>query len=299
MRISIVKTSKEGAMTTKANITAFACVFLIGACGSSHSKKDQPKTEQEPKHTGIYLAGMVATTESIQTELVDKHCISCHSAGHKAGGLDLTDITTSISADDDIIVPKNPEKSEFYEEMEAGHMPPKGEPISPDSLAVVKAWIEALPAAEPTPGDDDPKPRSDDDPKPEEPIKVEATLGSIQSWVDHECVSCHDTATRDNREVDLTDISRLIMTSFGEPTSGIGGKIINPGKPLSSTFFTIMDPAFTRDPEKLMPKDEDPVAPEVLSVIKTWIEALPPVQRQDPCEVDPNSPECDVPVPRT
>jgi hypothetical protein len=276
-------------MNVNLKIAAVTCAFLIGACGVKRSKRT-PTPEQPPVTTGIFLAGMLPTTESVQSELVNKHCLSCHAAGTKdydtgETDLDLTDLKVFISAENNIVIPKNPAGSLFYTEIASGDMPEHGDPISVDSVDVVKTWIESLPLLTP--------PSAEVDSKPEETIVVTASLESIQNWVNHECVKCHKEATEDNHDVDLSNISLLIMTSPSDRTSGFGGKIITPHKPLTSIFYTSMDDKYTTEKEKLMPKKGAAVDPAILATIRSWIELLPALEEVDPCIEDPNRPECE------
>ena len=68
-------------------IVILAAILPVLSCGSG-KHQPRPDTENEHAERGIYLAGMVATTESIQKDLVNNHCISCHNATHNAGNLD-------------------------------------------------------------------------------------------------------------------------------------------------------------------------------------------------------------------
>jgi hypothetical protein len=252
----------------------------IESLDQASSTRPQPK----PVAKEIEVKDLMPTTASVQSLLVDGYCLSCHNDKKHAGGVDLSDIAKLVSSTGKIIVPKSPATSSIYTEIAEGHMPPKAR-VATKTLAVLKTWIEGLP--ETTDGGN----TGTDQDEPQ----VEPNLASVQGWVDYMCVDCHDAATRENRQIDLTDITKVIMTAPDQPTSGLGAKIIYPGKPLRSNFYTIMDPQFTTDASKLMPKESDPVREAVLAKIRAWIEGLPAIPEANPCDVDPNRPECSQP----
>lgn len=94
--------------------------------------------------------------------------------------------------------------------------------------------------------------------------KLKATLGDVQTRIiNPKCLSCHTTSNPDNRNIGLANIADLIEGS----SSLAPRKIIKPGCPEQSFFFTIM-----RTGE--MPTRGPRVNSEELAAIEEWILGL-------------------------
>lgn len=77
--------------------------------------------------------------------LLSSRCLSCHSAGVKKGGLDLSRRAGALSggsSGEPAIVPKNPDEGELLAKLDAGEMPPKN-PLPKDRIAALRKWIAA------------------------------------------------------------------------------------------------------------------------------------------------------------
>lgn len=109
---------------------------------------------------------------------------------------------------------------------------------------------------------------------PEEPVgqeikdpKLLPTLESIQQeFVNNRCVTCHKTATSQNRHVALKDL-RTIIEGRGEPHSHVR-KIIKPGCPKQSFFLSIIREG--KMPPRETVRDDD------VAAIEKWIISLKP-----------------------
>src|SRR5262245_45726763 len=75
-------------------------------------------------------------------------CFKCHGPDLKKGGLDLQDRAAALKelkSGNHALVPGKSADSEMVRRVSAtddGRMPPKGEPLTPAQVAVLKAWID-------------------------------------------------------------------------------------------------------------------------------------------------------------
>lgn len=75
--------------------------------------------------------------------ILEKTCLECHGAAKDKGDLRLH---TKAAALAHVIVPGKPEESELFKRVSLPKdhddvMPPKGDPLTPEQVAVLKAWI--------------------------------------------------------------------------------------------------------------------------------------------------------------
>lgn len=159
----------------------FVCGLLIGtfsACGPKYSEHKPPreteKSSQKKKsdQRKVSNPSLKPSQESIQIQLVEKSCVSCHeSATSKNRHVDLRDIGKIIegehnhATDSDhsrtaLVKPGCPKQSFFLSIMREGKMPPPPAPsIESKSLNIVEIWIKGLKDVEncepDEPGDDE------------------------------------------------------------------------------------------------------------------------------------------------
>jgi hypothetical protein len=81
--------------------------------------------------------------------ILSNKCFKCHGPDLKKGGLDLQSRATALKplkSEGFAIVPGKPQDSRLLEKVQAEtpdlRMPPKGDPLTPDQIATLKAWIE-------------------------------------------------------------------------------------------------------------------------------------------------------------
>lgn len=122
-----------------------------------------------------------------------------------------------------------------------------------------------------SPRQPDPPPPTEDDQTPPD-AGVEAKLESIQeNLVDRDCKSCHQGASRQNRNVDLTDIAAIIVSSeHAHEPDGARRDLIKPGCPQQSFFLSIMREG------KMPPKPASRVDDAKLQAVERWIKSLAP-----------------------
>ncbi len=82
--------------------------------------------------------------ESAALAVIEKNCLSCHNAGAKTSGLELTNRDGALAggAHGPALNPGDAEKSLLYRKITAGEMP-VGNPLSGDQRDAIRRWIEA------------------------------------------------------------------------------------------------------------------------------------------------------------
>lgn len=142
------------------NIILFSFLFAghLACSDESSEKKTSVPPSGDKEESSIPLS---ATTESIQKDVVDKHCIGCHSGETPAHNLDLSDISTMIVVNDDhddkeeggddhqhddpLFKPGSADESRFYQVIANKIMPPQPNQQVPDSyIPVIKDWLDNL-----------------------------------------------------------------------------------------------------------------------------------------------------------
>jgi len=75
--------------------------------------------------------------------VLGSHCLECHNATERKGGLDLSRSQTALTGGDSgaVIVPGRPEESLLIERVAANEMPPQ-HPLSDTDQALLRRWIE-------------------------------------------------------------------------------------------------------------------------------------------------------------
>jgi hypothetical protein len=77
--------------------------------------------------------------------LLAKHCLECHDATSRKGGLDLSARRASLAGGDsgEVIVPGKANQSLLWEYVDTDQMPPKGRPrLSPEEKQRLRHWID-------------------------------------------------------------------------------------------------------------------------------------------------------------
>jgi mono/diheme cytochrome c family protein len=109
---------------------------------------------------GVTTGGEPATTDTAPAVSIDltnvnyqehvlpifeQHCAECHGAEDPEEGLELTRYRTAIvgSMNGPVIEPGDPDNSYLVELIASGEMPKRGDPLSPEEIEIIIAWIEA------------------------------------------------------------------------------------------------------------------------------------------------------------
>ncbi|HSW15364.1 MAG TPA: hypothetical protein VLI06_21125 [Solimonas sp.] len=131
-------------------LTAMLAALLLPACGGDYEGGDLPGDAGG----GVDLPQ--PRIESIQTQVFDRHCISCHAGNNPSGAMGLDDAQTSHdnlvgvrAAEFPLrfrVQPGNPDDSYLVHKLEGSQavgarMPQGGAPLSPDLIAAIRQWI--------------------------------------------------------------------------------------------------------------------------------------------------------------
>lgn len=121
-------------------------LIILAGCGAAPG----PEQQAAPSGEGAAPAS-VAKTVSFAADvkpILDKHCANCHLGGVSKGGYNLDTHENAIASGRNgaRIVPGNSAGSNLV--LRVAHdpsvkkMPPKGEALSADEVATLKAWID-------------------------------------------------------------------------------------------------------------------------------------------------------------
>ncbi|MDQ3233268.1 MAG: hypothetical protein M3Q07_15735 [Pseudobdellovibrionaceae bacterium] len=136
-------------------------LLLLGACSSSprvpvsKTKEEveapaQVATNQSSNQTGT-PAQQAVDTQAQALAILDKACVSCHSATNVQGNFGSLDNVEAMIASGRYLVPGSPEKSLIYTKLApVGNMPPSGA-MKPEDVATIKSWISGLKAVQVVP----------------------------------------------------------------------------------------------------------------------------------------------------
>src|SRR5688500_7018814 len=81
-------------------------------------------------------------------KIVEERCADCHTGNANKGGLSMNTRETMLAGTDDhrVVKPGDSAHSRFIEVLTADEddrMPPKGEPLSREQIATLRAWVDA------------------------------------------------------------------------------------------------------------------------------------------------------------
>lgn len=135
--------------------------------GSGEAPQELPKEDARPPAPQPEKIELQGNSASIQSELVTKRCISCHSeATHANRHVDLSDVTKAASW----LRPGCPDQSLLLSVLKDGKMPPApAARVEAADIEVVARWIEAMVSVEDRHCEDTDEPGRDDGGEPGEP----------------------------------------------------------------------------------------------------------------------------------
>ena len=88
----------------------------------------------------------VVTLDSQAAVLIARHCLECHNATEKTGGLDLTRRDPALKGGDSgpVLFPNDPGKSLLIQRIDAGEMPPEDHPqLTQAERTLFRDWVKA------------------------------------------------------------------------------------------------------------------------------------------------------------
>ncbi|MBI1842956.1 MAG: SUMF1/EgtB/PvdO family nonheme iron enzyme [Verrucomicrobia bacterium] len=190
--------------------------------------------------------------------ILESTCLSCHDSEHTKGGLRL-DTSAGAKAGGEkkgaALVPGKPDASPLYKAITLGPkdddiMPPKGDPLTRDQTAVLKAWIEqgAIWPADAT----------------LKKVRRAEFTKEIKPILELNCVACHrEGYAKGGLRLDVKE------EAFKGGDNGSG---IIPFYPKKSRVFVAT--TLTKDDDAVMPpaKKDGPMPKEKVEMLQAWIE---------------------------
>ena len=156
------------------------CLVLAGflaACGDYHQQYDTSSSNN---------AQSINTFESLQADVLEPQCSSCHGPGTLDAGLDVTSYTSILN----VVKAGSPSQSALYTEVSSGGMPAAGQPLSAGEVQAIADWINAgapngsfgrTPTSPPPPM-----------PPPTPPPPAVASFKEVQTNIfNQSCTGCH------------------------------------------------------------------------------------------------------------
>ncbi len=205
--------------------------------------------------------------------ILEDRCLSCHNEPYEKNGrtiqpkaglaLNTHALVMKGNLDNTVVTPGNVEESYLHEvltldEDDDMFMPPKGGPLTPEQIDIIKRWIEE--GAKPKAGGSG----------------VADASGGI-SFHDHifpileeRCLDCHGEPYVKNGRT-IHPKAGLALDSYEAVLKGnLDGAIIDRGDHEESTLYVVI----TLDPDdsEIMPPKGDPLSPEEIELFKKWID---------------------------
>jgi mono/diheme cytochrome c family protein len=183
--------------------------------------------------------------------ILNESCVSCHAGDQAAGNLRLDSLehVAAGGALGAVVVPGDSKASSLLQRVttndRALRMPPAGAPLAAESVAVLKAWIDAG-----APGMQAAHPPKDVD-----------FAADVEPLLKKNCFGCHSGA-QPKSQLRL-DAKAAAMRG------GLGGPVIVPGKSADSRLVHRVE---GRGGEQRMPLKGEPLKPAEIAILKSWID---------------------------
>lgn len=144
--------------------------------------------------------------EQIEHRIIYPKCVSCHTGGSAAAGVDLSSHKNILASGS--VKPGLPEQSSFYLTVHKGSMPKGGVRLENTEVQMIEVWIRNG-ANEKDIGT---SPPTKAPPPPSNPVPS-ATFTYINTYIlQPKCLSCHTTRNGQNpsRGIDLTSYATMV-----------------------------------------------------------------------------------------
>ncbi|MEE9385158.1 MAG: c-type cytochrome domain-containing protein [Nannocystaceae bacterium] len=132
-------------MKSRARTNSLLCALALGTTASQPAGCDVlVDTEEQaavPDDGGVApAAGNAITFSSTIKPVLDDYCGRCHNASTQSGGVDLSSQRALI--DTGVVVPGDADRSRIVRVLQAGAMPPPGQPRPPqEAVSWLRGWI--------------------------------------------------------------------------------------------------------------------------------------------------------------
>lgn len=115
-------------------VVVFLAAFVVLGAPAGHAEEPQTASQSTD------------ATASKAAEILTRHCLECHNAFDKKGGLDLSRRELALTGGEtgSAFVPGDPQNSLLFQRLTAGEMPPEGhtQPTAEDRHAI-EIWLQA------------------------------------------------------------------------------------------------------------------------------------------------------------
>jgi hypothetical protein len=232
-----------------------------------------PSLAEEKKGGGMPKPGEPIDFTNHVLPILEDRCFSCHQEAYvkngktiqpKAGlALNTYELVMKGNLDNTVVRAGNVGDSYLHEvltldEDDDMFMPPKGGPLTPEQIDIIKRWIEE--GAKPKAGGSG---------------TADASAGisfhdHIFPILEERCLDCHGEPYVKNGRTIQPKAGLALDTYEAVLKGNLDGAIINRGKHEESTLYVVI----TLDPDdsEIMPPKGDPLSPEEIELFKKWID---------------------------
>ncbi|MDG1174146.1 MAG: hypothetical protein P8M67_07610, partial [Opitutales bacterium] len=232
-----------------------------------------PNLAVNKKNGGIPKADEAVDFTSHVLPILEDRCLSCHKEPYEKNGrtiqpkaglaLNTYELVMKGNLDNTVVTANDVEDSYLHEvltldEDDDMFMPPKGGPLEPEQIAVIKRWIEeGAKASASSSGSSDMS-------------KGIAFHDHIFPLLEERCLDCHgEPYVKSGRTIHPK--AGLALNTYELVLKGnLDGAIIERGDHEESTLYAVI----TLDPDdsEIMPPKGDPLSKEEVEMFKQWID---------------------------
>jgi len=232
-----------------------------------------PALAEEKKGGSIPKLGEPIDFTNHVLPILEDRCFSCHQEPYDKNGrtiqpkaglaLNTYELVMKGNLDATVVTAGDVEDSYLHEvltldEDDDMFMPPKGGPLTPEQIDIIKRWIE-------------------EGAKPKAGASASADTSAGISFHDHifpileeRCLDCHGEPYVKNGRTIHPKAGLALDTYEAVLKGNLDGEIVTRGNHEESTLYVVI----TLDPDdsELMPPKGDPLTPEEIDLFKKWID---------------------------
>ena len=205
--------------------------------------------------------------------IMEDRCFSCHNAPYEKNGrtihpkaglrLDTHEWVMKGNLDDTVVEAGNVAESYLYEvvtldEDDDMFMPPKGGPLSPEQIDVLKRWIEEGAKASAA-GD-----------RTADMSKGISFHDHIFPLIEEKCLDCHSEPYVKNGRTIHPKAGLRLDTYESVIKGNLDGIIVEKGNAEESTLYAVV--TLDEDDPEIMPPKGEPLTEDEVKMLKQWIE---------------------------
>ncbi len=205
--------------------------------------------------------------------VLEKHCFECHGQDPKKvkKGVNLVDPARLLDRDQKIVVPRKPEESLLWQQIERGKMPKDGLPLSAGDRLVLRQWIVEGASVRDWPTARTPAPVVKTPASQKKEPAGEAGLelaGQVKELFRQRCLECHG-GSKPRGDLRILDHAQLVQE-----------KQVLPGKPEESPVYQSIVPG-EGVAKPIMPRGQPALSKDEQDLVRRWILTGAPVFPED------------------